>query len=131
MAGRKTKPVVLSELEKTLLSLLYQRRLYALQFINLIKEASDGEREVGIGSLYPTLGRMENKGFVDCKWGDESSGPRRKYYDITPYGKSLLEKDWRFHEKLNKLLVDAESQATTDSGDSETPQNALTTLKKS
>ncbi|MDB9526977.1 PadR family transcriptional regulator [Oscillatoria sp. CS-180] len=101
---QKSKPVVLSELEKTLLTLLNGQRLYGTEFVDAIREASDGEREIGVGSLYPTLTRMEKKGFVRWEWGDETSGPRRKYYFITPYGKDVLEKDWRFHQRLRDYV---------------------------
>ena len=52
---------------------------------------------------------MEKKGLVIWSWGNEQSGPRRKYYDITPYGKTVLEKDWRFHEQLKQYQVASEN----------------------
>lgn len=112
MSSKKKKAIVLSELEKVLLTLLHDRSLYGLEFVNAIQKASNGRREVGFGSLYPTLTRMEKKGFVRWYWGDEQTGPRRKYYDITPYGKEVLQEDWRFHEELR--AVDVASQDVKD-----------------
>ncbi len=124
---KKEKAVVLSELEKVLLTLLHSRNLYGLEFVAAIKKASNGKREVGFGSLYPTLTRMEKKGFVSWHWGDEQSGPRRKYYEITPYGKSLLQADWQFHEALQ--IVDADSGKVEEEIEiMQTPQKKMTKI---
>ena len=74
--------------------------MYGLEFIKAFKEASRSTRELGIGSLYPTLARMEKSKLVSCHWGDETNGPRRKYYRITPLGKSVLQNTWTFRQAL-------------------------------
>lgn len=44
-----------------------------------------------IGTLYPVLGRLREKGFV-TSFGEESdAGPVRKYYRLTPAGIEQLE----------------------------------------
>lgn len=128
--NKKEDYVVLSELEKTLLTLLYKSDLYGIQFVNAILEASDGKREVKFGSLYPTLTRMEKKGFVSWYWGDEQTGPRRKYYAITPYGRSLMEEDLRFREKLRALTVNAHSESVDSDSDPEPVKSVLNPLTK-
>ncbi|MBC1218377.1 helix-turn-helix transcriptional regulator (plasmid) [Trichormus variabilis ARAD] len=110
--SKKTKEqaLVISALEEDLLTLLYQRSLYGLEFVNAIKEASRGTRELGLGSLYPTLARLEKNKLVTWRWGDEQTGPRRKYYDITPFGRATLENTWRFRKALLECSVEAESE---------------------
>lgn len=112
--SKKTKNdvVVLSEMEETLLTLLYKQSRYGMEFVAAIKKASRGRRDIGFGSLYPTLTRMERKNLVSWRWGDEQTGPRRKYYDITPYGRSVLQETWGFREALKEddsINVDAEA----------------------
>lgn len=84
----------LSALEEDLLTVLNFHELYGLQIIKAIEEASEGKRSLGVGSLYPTLHRLEKKGFVTSKWGDdrpeERTGARRKYYEITGLGRQVL-----------------------------------------
>jgi PadR family transcriptional regulator, regulatory protein PadR len=103
--------VVLSALEEDLLTALYRRSLYGLEFVNAIKAASKGTRELGLGSLYPTLARMEKNKLVSWRWGDEKIGPRRKYYDITPLGKAVLESSWSFRKALRECPVETDSQS--------------------
>ena len=92
--------------------MLYRGNLYGMQLMNAIQKAGKGRRDIGFGSLYPTLTRMEKKGLVSWYWGDEQSGPRRKYYEITPFGKQALEEDCQFHEELSAIVE--ELLATVD-----------------
>jgi DNA-binding PadR family transcriptional regulator len=85
----------LSALEEDILTVLNFHELYGLQIIKAIEEASGGKRRLGVGSLYPTLHRLEKKGFVCSMWGDdhpqERGGARRKYYEITNLGRQVLQ----------------------------------------
>lgn len=84
----------LSALEENILTVLDSHQLYGLQLIKAIEQASSGKRKLGIGSLYPTLHRLEKKGFVRSTWGDNypkvRGGARRKYYEITELGRQVL-----------------------------------------
>jgi DNA-binding PadR family transcriptional regulator len=84
----------LSALEEDIMTVLDFHELYGLQIIKAIEEASGGKRRLGVGSVYPTLHRLEKKGFVTSKWGDdrpeERGGARRKYYEITALGRNVL-----------------------------------------
>ena len=95
--------VVLSPLEEDILTALSGRELYGLQIIDAIAEASNGRRKIGFGSLYPTLHKLNKKGFVKARWGDEleqTGGARRKYYQITGLGSKVLEETQVFRSRL-------------------------------
>ena len=84
----------LSALEEDLLTLLCGRELYGLEIIEAMKTASDGQRSLGVGSLYPMLHKMEKKGFVRSWWGEETpeerGHARRRYYTVTGLGQRVL-----------------------------------------
>ncbi len=85
----------LSDLEEIVLSVLSKgRELYGLQISKTIEAGSDGKLQVGFGSLYPALRRMEAKKFVTSHWddtsADERGGARRRYYQITATGVEAL-----------------------------------------
>ena len=47
------------------------------------------------GTVYPTLGRLEKRGFVTGRWEDEGAAraegrPRRRYYRLTAAGSESL-----------------------------------------
>lgn len=108
--SKQNNDKTISALEEDLLTPLSKRSLYGLQFINAFKQASGGKRELGLGSLYPTLARMEKEGLVNWHWGDEQIGARRKYYEITAYGEKALRERSAFRENLVKYAESAESE---------------------
>ena len=59
--------------------------------------ADAGLGELKGGTLYPLLGRCEQAGWVAVEWRAGESGPGRKYYTLTPGGRSeltLLSRRW-------------------------------------
>jgi PadR family transcriptional regulator, regulatory protein PadR len=98
----------LSALEEDLLSALLGRELYGLQITKAIEEASSGSRIIGVGSLYPTLRRLEEKGFVNSHWESNDNeksierkpSSRRRYYRITPTGSKALIENQSIRQRL-------------------------------
>lgn len=91
MSGRRTTVPRLSAKETLILDLLTQRNeLYGLQLV----AASKGRLKRG--TVYVTLGRMEDKGYVTSRAEDAPEGagglPRR-VYEATPHGLRVL-KAW-------------------------------------
>ena len=86
--------VSLSALEEDLLTALLGQELYGLQLCQAIQDSSQGRQVLKIGSLYPSLHRLERKGFVTSRMEDKGSGSRggnrRKYYRITGIGAKAL-----------------------------------------
>src|SRR5690606_37514545 len=44
------------------------------------------------GTLYPLLTRLKNNGLLSYSWKESTSGPPRKYYQITSAGLEVLNK---------------------------------------
>ena len=61
--------------------------------------AAAGLGTVKGGTLYPLLGRCEQAGWVAVEWRVGESGPGRKYYTLTPSGRTELRgRASRWHE---------------------------------
>lgn len=72
---------------------------YGRQLIDVAANIPNGRR-LTLGSLYPTLSRMESKGFVEARWGEEAEvrqNARRRYYRLTADGEAVLRQT---HESL-------------------------------
>ena len=84
----------ISHVEENILTVLGRHELYGLEIIEALEKGSGGRLKVSFGTLYPALRRLERKGFVETRWGDETpeerGGARRKYYRISPKGASVL-----------------------------------------
>ncbi|MEK6974712.1 MAG: PadR family transcriptional regulator [Candidatus Thermoplasmatota archaeon] len=74
------------------LVLSHLRRDGPLHGYGLIKamEASTGKGLWKEGTVYPLLGSMERDGLMVARWGEPATGPRRKYYQLTPAGRQAL-----------------------------------------
>ena len=42
------------------------------------------------GTIYPLLTRLKNSGLLEYRWEESTSGPPRKYYQLTPNGVAFL-----------------------------------------
>ena len=72
-----------------ILSVLKQRDCYGYEITNSIKELSDGVIDIKEGSLYPSLYKMVDKGYISSK--DEYVNRKlRVYYHIEDAGKEYL-----------------------------------------
>ena len=90
------------------LSILNDGDSYGYEIFKKIIEKSDGLYELKEATLYSSYRRLEQEGSITSYWGDETLGGRRKYYQITPSGKRVLEQnklDWAFTKQIiDKLL---------------------------
>ena len=73
-----------------------------------IKQVSDEVLEVNQGSLYPALYRLEDRGWIDSRWGTSPSGRKAKFYSLTRRGRKQLAVEdayWRnFYLAVNRVL---------------------------
>ncbi len=68
------------------------------------------ERDVLFGSLFPTLHRMEGKGWVQAEWRASENNRRAKYYRLTSSGRAQLrteERDWSQVVKIMTAAVES------------------------
>jgi PadR family transcriptional regulator PadR len=56
-----------------------------------IQQVSKEVLQVGQGSLYPALHRLEYKGWIAAEWANSENNRRAKFYSLTRTGKKQLE----------------------------------------
>lgn len=74
-------------LEYCILSIIAEREVYPSDIIDSLKE---GKLIVVEGTLYPLLTRLKNAGLLNYQWKESTSGPPRKYFQLTSEGDSFL-----------------------------------------
>ena len=75
-------------LEYCILSILSRGEAYPSEILESLESA---KLLVVEGTLYPLLTRLKNMELLSYRWEESTSGPPRKYYDITTQGKDFLE----------------------------------------
>lgn len=93
-------------LEFCVLALLRDDERYGFEIVRTLSEA-DGLVTTE-GTVYPLLARLRKEGVVETTWRESPSGPPRRYYRLTPAGRSLLDAftvQWvRFRDSVDTLL---------------------------
>src|SRR5688572_15572507 len=55
-----------------------------------LEQVTGGTVDVGPGSLFPALYRLEHKGWLRGKWGESDLGRRARHYTLTAAGRRQL-----------------------------------------
>jgi transcriptional regulator len=56
-----------------------------------IKQITRETFEVGAGSLFPALHRLEEKGWLEGEWGESENRRKAKFYRLTKAGRKQLD----------------------------------------
>jgi PadR family transcriptional regulator PadR len=98
-------------LEFCVLALLRDGERYAFDLVRTLGE-TDG-MVTSEGTLYPLLTRMRREGLVETTWRESPAGPPRRYYSLTPAGRTTLdgfEVEWaRFRDTVDTFLRKGQS----------------------
>ena len=81
-------------LEYCILSILSRGEAYPSEILESLESV---KLLVVEGTLYPLLTRLKNMELLSYRWEESTSGPPRKYYNITEQGKAFLaelDKTW-------------------------------------
>jgi transcriptional regulator len=93
--------------EILILALVEDRPLHGYDIARQIEERSDGTLKFTLASLYATLYRLEDRGWIRGRWVERAGQRRRCYYKLTDAGRRVLaaqRKDWsRFVVAMSRV----------------------------
>lgn len=90
-------------LEGCVLSVISRGETYGYEILSILEQ--DGFEDLGEGTLYPVLTRLDKNGYISCRKAKSPLGPIRKYYTITELGTQRLND---FKEQFVKVTQSAE-----------------------
>ena len=70
-----------------------------------IEQTSGDRLSVNYGTLYPSLLKLEQEGYVSSEWGVSDNHRKAKYYSLTRAGRKHLEKEARQWEQTTEILA--------------------------
>ena len=70
-----------------------------------IQQISKDALQIGQGSLYPALHRLEYKGWICADWGASENNRRAKFYSLTRTGKKQLETELADWDRLTAAIA--------------------------
>jgi DNA-binding PadR family transcriptional regulator len=98
------KDLVAASATPLVLAILTEGESYGYAIIKRVAELSQGEMQWTDGMVYPLLHRLERNGFVEAVWGKSESGRSRKYYRLTPAGRTHLDNQRRQWQVVDHAL---------------------------
>jgi len=85
-----------------------------------IEQVSDNEVLLNQGTIYASLVRLEQRGWIESTWGTSDNNRKAKFYSITEAGQKQLAEDTRYWGRLS-LVMEKVLAMGTDLGEEEGP----------
>lgn len=98
------KEIKKGSIDILILSLISRKDMYGYEIAKTVKDKSNNLFELGEGTLYSALKRLENNDSLEAYWGESEGGGRRKYYKITDKGNKELAKKMSEWKQVNQLI---------------------------
>jgi PadR family transcriptional regulator PadR len=69
-----------------------------------LEQVSQGALQLNMGTLYPGLMRLEQRGFVRGKWGLTDNNRKARYYTLTPAGRRQLASEKAEWDRMASII---------------------------
>jgi transcriptional regulator len=107
--------VLQGTLDMLVLRALQLQPMHGWGITERIEQWSESVLQLGQGTLYPALYRLERQGLIRSEWRVTANNRRARYYALTAPGRRHLNQelaDWRRMSRAINLVL----EATLDSG---------------
>jgi transcriptional regulator len=84
MKPGNTEQVLQGTLDLLILKTLSLAPTHGWGLTHRIEQLSRDALQVGQGSIYPALVRLEQRGWISTEWGTSENNRRAKFYRLTP-----------------------------------------------
>jgi len=98
-------------LDMLILTVLNRGPLHGFAIAERIHQLSHDVLTVEEGSLYPSLYRMERKGWIKAEWGQSINNRKAKYYRLTKAGQKQLETENEGWERMCTAIAHVTQRA--------------------
>ena len=69
-----------------------------------LEQVSSGALQLNMGTLYPALMRLEQRGLVRGKWGTTETNRKARYYDLTAAGRRQLAREKQAWDQMAGII---------------------------
>lgn len=70
-----------------------------------IEQVSDKQVLLNQGTIYASLVRLQQRGWISSKWGTSENNRKAKFYSITARGKAQLSRDTAYWQRLSDVMT--------------------------
>ena len=69
-----------------------------------LEQTSGGALQLNMGTLYPALMRLEQRGLLRGAWGTTDTNRRARFYSLTPAGRKQLASDREAWDRMTSIM---------------------------
>ena len=109
--SEKRTDLLRGTLDLLVLKALSLEPLHGVGISRRIRQITKGAFQVSFGSLFPSLHRMEERGWVEAEWRASENNRRAKYYRLTSSGRHQLKVEEREWSQVVKVMTAAVESA--------------------
>lgn len=91
-------------LDMLILRVISRGALHGWGITNKLEQLSQSALHVDEGSLYPSLYRMESKGWIEAEWRMTENNRRAKYYSLTRAGAKQLATEEALWARMSGII---------------------------
>jgi PadR family transcriptional regulator PadR len=87
--------------------------LHGYAIAERLEQVSKGALQLNMGTLYPGLVRLDQRGFIRAQWNRTQNNRRARYYSITAAGRRRLDAEkaeWTRMASIMQALLFEEAQ---------------------
>jgi transcriptional regulator len=92
-------------LELMILTILTREPLHGYGLTQRLTQLSGDNFQVNPGSLFPTLYRLEQDGYLKAEWRPTVNNRRAKYYRLTAAGRKRLNAHRERYERVSRAVA--------------------------
>jgi len=100
-----TSDLLQGTLDLLILRTLALESMHGWGIAQRIQQVSKDALQIGQGSLYPALHRLEYKGWIRADWGASENNRRAKFYSLTTAGREQLQTELKDWERLTAAIA--------------------------
>ena len=96
--------VIRGTLDMMVLQTLQLGAMHGWGITELLEQRSDRVLQIGQGSLYPALYRLERQGLVTSEWRVTENNRRARYYSLTRAGRERLRQERAEWQRVSRAV---------------------------
>ena len=98
-------------LDMLILRVLARGEMHGWGIVDRLSQLSKNALKLGEGSVYPSLYRMETKGWIKATWAQTDNNRQAKYYSLTRAGRKQLEAEQQSWDRLSAIIAEVMQKA--------------------
>jgi PadR family transcriptional regulator, regulatory protein PadR len=98
-------------LDMLILRVLARGEMHGWGIVDRLSQLSRHALKLGEGSVYPSLYRMETKGWIKAEWASSDNNRKAKYYSLTKAGRKQLEAEQQNWDQLSAIIAEVMQNA--------------------